>query len=152
LTDVDGAMAPLWQAHAAALVRRDGQALDASAKAFEGLGARLYAAEAAAEAAAAHQRNGFPARALASAEWSRSLLDPDDPVMTPAMRAARTAGSVLTSREREVAALAAKGLANKEIAGHLELSVRTVETHLARVYAKLGVAARSDLSAVIQGL
>jgi DNA-binding CsgD family transcriptional regulator len=152
LTDVDGALAPLWRAHAAALVRRDGQALDTSARAFAALGARLYAAEAATEAALAHQRDGFPAKALASAEWGRSLLDPEDPVMTPSLRMVPTAGPVLTGREREVTALAAKGLANKEIAGRLEVSVRTVETHLARVYAKLGVSTRSDLVAVMEGL
>jgi DNA-binding NarL/FixJ family response regulator len=53
--------------------------------------------------------------------------------------------ALLSSREIEVAALAATGLANKEIARRLSVSVRTVENHLQRVYEKLGVARRADL-------
>jgi len=54
--------------------------------------------------------------------------------------------SGLTSREREVAQLAAERLTSQEIAERLFISRRTVETHLARVYAKLGVASRSELA------
>jgi DNA-binding CsgD family transcriptional regulator len=45
----------------------------------------------------------------------------------------------LTRREREVARLAATGMTAKEIAGSLFVGKRTVETHLASIYAKLGV-------------
>jgi len=45
-----------------------------------------------------------------------------------------------------VAALAAAGLANKTIACRLSVSSRTVENHLQRVYEKLGVARRADLT------
>jgi DNA-binding CsgD family transcriptional regulator len=51
----------------------------------------------------------------------------------------------LTGREREVATLAAQGVSNQEIARRLVLSVRTVETHLARVYDKLGINNRGAL-------
>jgi DNA-binding CsgD family transcriptional regulator len=54
--------------------------------------------------------------------------------------------SGLTSREREVAQLAAERLTAQEIAERLFISRRTVETHLARVYAKLGVASKSELA------
>ncbi len=62
----------------------------------------------------------------------------------------RMAGAVrgadsLTRREREVARLAAQGHSAKEIAGELAIGERTVETHLARVYAKLGLASKIDL-------
>ncbi|MFB2598645.1 LuxR C-terminal-related transcriptional regulator [Herbiconiux sp. P17] len=51
----------------------------------------------------------------------------------------------LSERESEIAGLAASGLTNREIAAELVLSVRTVETHLQRVYEKLGVRGRSEL-------
>jgi DNA-binding NarL/FixJ family response regulator len=51
----------------------------------------------------------------------------------------------LTSREREVAMLARRGLTNKEIAVRLVLSIRTVENHMAAVLKKLGVNKRSGL-------
>lgn len=55
----------------------------------------------------------------------------------------------LTVREREVAALAAAGLTNRQIADRLDLSVRTVENHVSNVLRKLGVPARADLARVL---
>ncbi|WP_394941426.1 LuxR C-terminal-related transcriptional regulator [Psychromicrobium sp. YIM B11713] len=52
---------------------------------------------------------------------------------------------VLTKRERTIVSLVAKGATNREIAESLTLSVRTVEGHLYRSYAKLGVSGREDL-------
>jgi DNA-binding CsgD family transcriptional regulator len=51
----------------------------------------------------------------------------------------------LTRREREVARLAATGMSAKEIAGSLFVGERTVEGHLASVYAKLGVDSKLQL-------
>ena len=51
----------------------------------------------------------------------------------------------LTRREREVARLAATGMSAKEIAGLLFVGERTVESHLASVYAKLGVHSKLQL-------
>ena len=56
------------------------------------------------------------------------------------------ASGELTATEREVAELAASGRANKEIAQALSLAVHTVEVHLSRAYAKLGVRSRSQLA------
>ncbi len=60
----------------------------------------------------------------------------------------RTAGAAmpLTAREKEVAILAAEGLASKDIAAKLTVSVRTVDNHLQRVYVKLGVSTRGELA------
>ena len=52
----------------------------------------------------------------------------------------------LTRREAEVAGLAASGFTGPEITAHLTISVRTVDTHLARTYAKLGVTGRRELA------
>ena len=56
---------------------------------------------------------------------------------------------MLTSRERDVAALAAYGVSNAEIAQRLGLSIRTVETHLQRVYTKLGIHGRAELPGAV---
>ena len=52
----------------------------------------------------------------------------------------------LTSREREVATLVAKGLSNKEIARHLKASEGTVKIHLHNIYTKLGIKNRTVLA------
>jgi DNA-binding CsgD family transcriptional regulator/tetratricopeptide (TPR) repeat protein len=58
----------------------------------------------------------------------------------------RQAGGGLTPAERRVVELAADGLANKEIAQSLFVTVRTVEVHLKHAYAKLGVRSRTQLA------
>ncbi|HEU5267263.1 MAG TPA: helix-turn-helix transcriptional regulator [Jatrophihabitans sp.] len=71
-----------------------------------------------------------------AAEWREELglAEPDG------------ASTSLTRREAEVAALARHGMTDREIAEHLVLSVRTVETHLTRVYRKLGITSRRQLA------
>jgi len=59
-------------------------------------------------------------------------------------RSAQAVGD-LTAREREVVALVRSGLANREIADRLHLSERTIETHLAHIYGKLGIGGRREL-------
>jgi two-component system, NarL family, response regulator LiaR len=56
----------------------------------------------------------------------------------------------VTGREIEVLQLAAKGMTNREIAGSLSISTRTVQVHLSNVFAKLGVGSRTE--AVLCGL
>jgi DNA-binding NarL/FixJ family response regulator len=54
----------------------------------------------------------------------------------------RSVGLRLTRREREVLAVAAEGLTAREIAERLGVRERTITTHLARIYGKLGVGNR----------
>ena len=60
--------------------------------------------------------------------------------------------SALSAREREVLALAARGLDNEAIARELTLSVRTVERHLQNVYGKLGLQGRTARAAAVARL
>jgi len=65
-------------------------------------------------------------------------------------RGRRAAGAALgpgslTKREKEVATLAAQGLTAREIAERLYIGERTVEGHLAGIYAKLGVRSKAEL-------
>jgi DNA-binding NarL/FixJ family response regulator len=53
-------------------------------------------------------------------------------------------GTVLTNREREILALLADGLANKQIAARLGISKNTVKTHLELMFDKLGVSSRAE--------
>jgi len=56
----------------------------------------------------------------------------------------------LTPREGEIAALAAGGMTSRAIANRLTLSVRTVDSHLARVFAKTGVHSREELASALR--
>ncbi len=67
----------------------------------------------------------------------------------PARATGANGGPALTRRETEVAELAAGGLADREIAARLFVSVRTVESHLASAYRKLGVESRNQLDDVL---
>jgi DNA-binding CsgD family transcriptional regulator len=65
--------------------------------------------------------------------------------------ARRPSTGELTPTERRVAELAADGLANKEIAQALVVTVNTVEFHLRNTYAKLGIRSRVQLVSRLAG-
>lgn len=91
------------------------------------------------------------ARAVRAAHAGEALLDP-----VVAARLVQTLSADggeepldrLTPREREVLVLIARGFSNKRIAGELELSQKTVKTHVGHVLAKLGVSDRTQAAVV----
>jgi DNA-binding CsgD family transcriptional regulator len=146
--EIEGRWAPAFAAHAAAVTDADGAALDAVATHFEDLGALLLAAEAAAEASATFRATGLTARADRSAARAGVLAGACEGARTPILEElARPLP--LTRREREVANLAARGLSSPAIAQRLYLSVRTVDGHLQKAYAKLGVSDRRSLARLL---
>ena len=58
----------------------------------------------------------------------------------------------LTPQELQIIQLATSGLSNREIGQRLYLSHRTVESHLYRVFPKLGVSSRAQLAAAVDGV
>lgn len=100
--------------------------------------ARTLIEEAAATVGDDELRENFHRRATA-------LIPPDKP-LTP-REAAKEAYGGLTRRERDVAAVVAQGLTNKEIADELVISVKTVEAHVTRILSKLGFSSRAQVAA-----
>jgi DNA-binding CsgD family transcriptional regulator len=134
--------------HATALVADDAQGLTDAADRFEGLGARLLAAEATAAAADAWRRLHEQRRAAALDIRADSLAARCEGASTPGL--ARGVAIVpLTAREREIALLAASGQSSRVIADRLFLSVRTINNHLGRIYDKLGISGRAELTAAL---
>jgi non-specific serine/threonine protein kinase len=83
-------------------------------------------------------------------------LSAPEPASTSAPPERSTGGQLasLTAREREIAALIAQGLTNRQIAHQLVLSERTVDTHAVNIMRKLGLRSRAHVAgwAAQQGL
>jgi DNA-binding CsgD family transcriptional regulator len=145
---LQGPLPAAYSLHATGLATGDGTGLDTAADHFATCGAHLLAAEAATHAALAHRRRGATTKALASANRARALTEHCEGARTPALRLLE-APPQLTPRERQIAALAARGYTSKDIASQLVISVRTVDNALHEVYTKLGINRRADLSAIL---
>ncbi|MCU1359481.1 MAG: HTH-type transcriptional regulator malT, partial [Ilumatobacteraceae bacterium] len=143
LTDSPFAAARLR--HLFALASGDADELAAVATELESLGACLLAAEAAASAGQRFAAAGDQRRAAALSATSHRLAARCEGARTPGLQTF-DAPSPLTDREREIATLAARGLTSRAIAEQLVVSTRTVENHLQRVYMKLGVTGRAELT------
>ncbi len=147
----DGALVAALAEHAVAAATDDSAQLSRAADRLGGLGLLLAAAEAASSAAAAAARAGDPRRAAALARQVAAWRAQTEGALTPALlSAAPHQVERLTEREREIAVLVAQGRSSKEIAGALFLSVRTVDNHLQRVFAKLGVKSRAEVRSALE--
>jgi DNA-binding CsgD family transcriptional regulator len=124
---------------AATALDRAGYRLDAGrawlslSRAWLRVGQRSQAREAAAAARAAFAAAPAPPWIAAAEELSRRA-------------GARHAGDGLTATETEIAGLIAAGRTNREIASHLFIAVSTVEAHLTRIYRKLELRGRTQLT------
>lgn len=147
---VEGPLARIVAGHARAIAGDSPEDLESVCDAYEDLGLALYAAEVAAQASRAYAARAQPRLATAAALRSQTLLAGRDSPR-PLTVTLASAPASLTRREREVALLARSGLSSHAIASRLHLSVRTVDTHLARVYYKLGITRRGDLAGALDG-
>ena len=136
-------MAEAIAEQARGLADQDGDVLDAAADRFADMGAVALAADAAAQAAREHARTrqrGKEVKSSSRAHW----LGSQSGIRTPAVDAAAWPLPI-TAREREIVMLVVAGLSNRQIADRLVVSVRTVEGHVYRIFAKLGIEHRDQL-------
>jgi DNA-binding CsgD family transcriptional regulator/tetratricopeptide (TPR) repeat protein len=145
---VDGNVVALQARHAAAVCAADAAALDAVSVQFEDAGLLLSAADSAAQAAPLHGPASQRHKALHSSARALRLADVCGGASTPAIKVAAKPLPV-TAREREIAMLISAGLSNREIAGRLTVSIRTVEGHIYRACYKLDVNDRDELAKLI---
>jgi len=144
-----GRLAAAIAAHAKAILDHDAAAMFAAAQRFEEIGTLLSAADAAAQAAVVYEAADDRRHAVEAAAAANRLAAECGGIRTPALDLAVNP-LPLTVREREIANLAAGGLSNKDIAGRLVVSVRTVEGHLYRACVKLDISDREELATMIR--
>jgi DNA-binding NarL/FixJ family response regulator len=145
---VDGMVAGLYARHAVAVADSDPRALAAVSTDFEAAGLLLSAADAAAQAVVLYERSGCNKHSTDAAAQALRLAGVCGGATTPAIQAAARPLPI-SSREREIAALIAEGLSNREIADKLTVSVRTVEGHIYHACVKLDVSDREELAAIV---
>jgi DNA-binding NarL/FixJ family response regulator len=106
------------------------------------------AADAAAQAAREHARTRQRGKEIKCSSRAHRLASQHE-IRTPAVDAAASPLPV-TAREREIANLVMAGLSNRQIADRLVVSVRTVEGHLYRIFAKLDIDDRDQLVRLVR--
>ncbi|MFJ3229364.1 LuxR C-terminal-related transcriptional regulator [Streptomyces sp. NPDC086783] len=148
----DGNLVPLQLEFVKAIVGREPEKLLSCSEKLGAAGLDLLAAEASNSAAALWNRIGQQRLATAAAQRAHvyaSRCEGASTLLLPKSSTQRV--QQLSDRELEVGRLAAKGSSSKEIAEVLHLSVRTVDNHLQRIYAKLGVTNRRALVEALRG-
>lgn len=148
--EVGGPLGAADAAHARGLMNGDAAVVFSAAGEFERIGALLSAADAAAQASELFDRAGDRRHGVEAAAFADRLARQCGGLRTPALRG-RSQPLPLSVREREIADLVARGLSNPEIAERLVVSRRTVEGHLYRIFAKLDISDREELTAVMRG-
>ncbi|HEY6522561.1 MAG TPA: LuxR C-terminal-related transcriptional regulator [Solirubrobacteraceae bacterium] len=144
-TRCDSALTTARGAYGAARAARDGEALLAASRQFAQIGALASAKDAAIDAAREFVAAGRQDSARRAAATARDLHPTDQGPEFPFVDGLSGIASDLSPREAQIAALAARGLSNHEIADQLVLSVRTVETYVYRAMQKRDVSHRTEL-------
>ncbi|MGW0821298.1 LuxR C-terminal-related transcriptional regulator [Streptomyces sp. NPDC002845] len=131
--------------------------LQRAVRALRESGDRYELARAMADLGRAHETAGNARQAEAAWRQFHNLAAkcgvhplPTDPGPGPRASTTTEPQDLLSDAERRVAALAASGRSNRQIAEQLYITVSTVEQHLTRVYRKLGVCGRVDLSRTLR--
>ncbi|WP_334172080.1 helix-turn-helix transcriptional regulator [Sinomonas sp.] len=144
-TVLEGPWAAAWGEWTRAAASGSGEGYLAAAELFQKLGLYRRARAAYARAAgcfdsagerSAARRAGAAARACEGLPGAGDAGEQEEAIL---------ASLRLSRREQDVVDLAVEGLSDRQIADRLHLSVRTVEGHLHRSYAKLGVRSRDEL-------
>jgi DNA-binding NarL/FixJ family response regulator len=98
-------------------------------------------------------KDSEPSTLLAAVRSAATGVGPIDPRVTAALlerapaadaTVGASVGAMLSRREREVLALVAEGLANKQIARRLDITERTVKAHVGSLFRRIGVADRTS--------
>ncbi|MFI2104601.1 LuxR C-terminal-related transcriptional regulator [Isoptericola sp. NPDC019693] len=143
----EGTLVPLLVEHGLALGDGDPEAMHRVAGRLDDAGLLLHSVRLRAAAVRVLRERGDMSAATEALARARRLVARRPDLL--AFLAPLAPGVNLTPREREVARLAARGLANAEIADELVLSVRTVENHLASAFRKSGVGTRAQLAELL---
>lgn len=143
---MEGGLVDLVAREAGALAASDARALDDLSADADAFGAIGIAADAAAQAARLHSAAGRVGAAFASLYRSDAVLR-----HAPGQRSLARDGvePILSSRERQIVDAVVGGASNREVAERLYISHRTVESHLRRIYRRLGVSGRQALTELL---
>jgi DNA-binding CsgD family transcriptional regulator/predicted negative regulator of RcsB-dependent stress response len=131
--------------HAEAILADDPAAIERAADALEDADLKWYAADAWGFASTCRRRLG-DARGAALAAERGAAIERSGSLVNAVLRAVDRPR--LTPREAQIVRLVAEGSSDRDVAERLGLSTRTVHSHLRRSYTKLGIASRSQLTAL----
>jgi DNA-binding CsgD family transcriptional regulator/tetratricopeptide (TPR) repeat protein len=141
-----GAMFEARLAFVGGVLDGDAAALVLAAERWEAQGCNLFAGESLVLAAGLHRRRGRSREQAVCDGRASVTLSRCGRAVTPPL-AQRTSVGPLSKRELEIAEMAGSGMSSREIAGRLIIGERTVESHLYRVFLKLGVSSRDQIPA-----
>jgi DNA-binding NarL/FixJ family response regulator len=142
----DSQIVQAYADQATALMGGDVDGMEAAARTYEALGCELAAAEA---WVMAGRMAGGGRRTAAAGRRAAALAARCEGARTPLL-AEDTPRRALSDREREVALLAAGGMERRAIAERLVVSPRTIDSHLQRIYQKLGVTSSRGLAEALR--